>query len=118
MLTPEYCAVHNNCSASCLQSSPVTVCGGSVDLLPPRMKLQIFVDMPWRVRLKTCVAPLTGKSPQQVMTPAVADPTYLGYARLYRMMLDLVSTQKYFGMHRAAFRKLPTAKVPLCCCWS
>ncbi len=61
-----------------------------MDLLPPRMKLQIFVDMPWRIRLKTCLAPLAGKSPQEVMTPAVADPTYLGYAKLYRMMLDLV----------------------------
>ena len=68
---------------------PCTCC--AVDMLPPRMKLQLFLDMPWRIRLKTCLAPLAGKSPQEVMTPAVADPTYLGYTKLYRLMLDLVS---------------------------
>lgn len=74
----------------------------AVDLLPPRMKLQIFVDMPWRIRLKTCLAPLAGKSPQEVMTPAVADPTYLGYAKLYRMMLDLVrATLRTLRKHTA-----------------
>jgi hypothetical protein len=31
-----------------------------------------------------------GKSPQQVMTPAVADPAKLGYLKLYKMMLDMV----------------------------
>ena len=66
---------------------------GAVDMLPNRMKLQIFVDMPWRIRLATCIAPLCGKSPQQVMTPAVADPEFLGYNRLYRMMLDMVRAQ-------------------------
>ena len=69
------------------------------------MKLQIFVDMPWRIRLKTCLAPLAGKSPQEVMTPAVADPTYLGYAKLYRMMLDLVSVKP---------RECNAALVPSC----
>jgi hypothetical protein len=33
---------------------------------------------------------LQGKSPQQVMTPAVADPSKLGYLKLYKMMLDMV----------------------------
>jgi hypothetical protein len=32
-----------------------------------------------------------GKSPQEVMTPAVADPSKLGYLKLYKMMLDMVS---------------------------
>jgi Tyrosine phosphatase family len=113
-----------------------------VDLLPSRLKFQIFVDMPWRIRLATiaaplkvsrCIAPaqhcraaawhaaramqaqhslqywqqswlavfclwswvllavlLQGKSPQEVMTPAVADPAKLGYLKLYKMMLDMV----------------------------
>jgi hypothetical protein len=29
----------------------------AVDLLPSRLKLQIFVDMPWRIRLATIAAP-------------------------------------------------------------
>lgn len=28
-----------------------------MDLLPSRLKLQIFVDMPWRIRLATIAAP-------------------------------------------------------------
>ena len=36
----------------------------AVDLLPGRVKMQIFVDMPWRIRLRTLAAPLHGKSPQ------------------------------------------------------
>ncbi len=61
-----------------------------MDMLPSRVKLQIFVDMPWRIRLRTIAAPLTGRSPQEVMTPAVADPSKLGYLKLYKMMLDMV----------------------------
>jgi hypothetical protein len=64
-----------------------------VDLLPSRLKLQIFVDMPWRIRLATIAAPFKGKSPQQVMTPAVADPAKLGYLKLYKMMLDMSMRQ-------------------------
>jgi hypothetical protein len=64
-----------------------------VDLLPSRVKLQIFVDMPWRIRLRTIAAPLAGKSPQEVMTPAVADPSKLGYLKLYKMMLDMSMRQ-------------------------
>lgn len=64
-----------------------------VDLLPSRVKFQIFVDMPWRIRLATIAAPLKGKSPQQVMTPAVADPSKLGYLKLYKMMLDMSMRQ-------------------------
>ena len=30
----------------------------AVDLLPSRLKFQIFVDMPWRIRLATLAAPL------------------------------------------------------------
>lgn len=30
----------------------------AVDLLPSRVKFQIFVDMPWRIRLATIAAPL------------------------------------------------------------
>ena len=64
-------------------------------MLPKRMKLQIFADMPWRIRLATCLAPLCGRSAQQVMAPAVADPVHLGYSRLYRMMLDMVRLRPY-----------------------
>jgi hypothetical protein len=33
----------------------------AVDLLPSRLKLQIFVDMPWRIRLATIAAPLQAR---------------------------------------------------------
>ncbi len=63
-----------------------------MDLLPPRLKIRIFRDMPWNIRLRTICAPLQRKSPKEVMTPAVADPHVLGYTKLYTMMLDLVPT--------------------------
>lgn len=64
-----------------------------VDMLPKRVKLQIFRDMPWSIRLRTITAPLCNKSPQEVMTPAVANPNVLGYLKLYIMMLDMSMQQ-------------------------
>jgi len=64
-----------------------------VDLLPARLKIRIFRDMPWNIRLRTICAPLSRKSPQEVMAPAVADPNVLGYTKLYCMMLDLSMQQ-------------------------
>ena len=46
--------------------------------------------MPMHVKLKTIFAPAMGDSQEAVMTPAVADPSKLGYAKLYRLMLDHV----------------------------
>ena len=62
----------------------------AVNLLPPRMKLRIFADMPWSVRLGTCFAPLRGKSPKGVIEPRVGDPDTLPFDMLYRQMLELV----------------------------
>ena len=43
------------------------------------------------VKLKTIFAPVLGTSQEAVMAPAVADSSKLGYAKLYRLMLDHVS---------------------------
>lgn len=75
-----------------------------MDLLPARLKIRIFRDMPWNIRLRTICAPLSRKSPQEVMAPAVADPNVLGYTKLYCMMLDLVppsSPLLHPGIHDA-----------------
>ena len=43
------------------------------------------------VKLRTIFAPAMGTSPEAVTAPAVADSSKLGYAKLYRLMLDHVS---------------------------
>ena len=63
----------------------------AADLVPAKVKLYIFYSMPKQVKLKTILAPLCGKSPEQVMAPAVADSHKLGYDKLYRLLLDHVS---------------------------
>lgn len=52
--------------------------------------MHIFYGMPKKTKLKTIFAPLCGKSPEQVMAPAVADAHKLGYDKLYRLLLDYV----------------------------
>ncbi|DBA90427.1 hypothetical protein WJX77_002141 [Trebouxia sp. C0004] len=58
------------------------------DLVPAKVKMHIFYGMPKKTKLKTIFAPLCGKSPEQVMAPAVADAHKLGYDKLYRLLLD------------------------------
>ena len=62
----------------------------AVNLLPTRMKLRIFADMPWNIRLGACLAPLKRQSPKAVIAPRVGDDDALSYTQLYRQMLDLV----------------------------
>ena len=42
------------------------------------------------VKLRTVFAPAMGTSQEAVMAPAVADSSKMGYAKLYRLMLDHV----------------------------
>eukprot|EP00891_Asterochloris_glomerata_P005681 jgi/Astpho2/5681/Aster-02921 len=58
------------------------------DLVPTKVKAYIFYRMPRKTKLKTIFAPLWGISPEAVMAPAVADEAQLGYAKLYRLLLD------------------------------
>ena len=71
-----------------LCSSSATV--AAADLVPAKVKLYIFYNMPKQVKLKTILAPLCGKTPEQVMAPAVADSHKLGYDKMYRLLLDHV----------------------------
>lgn len=64
------------------------------DLVPTKVKAYIFYRMPRKTKLKTIFAPLWGISPEAVMAPAVADEAQLGYAKLYRLLLDHVSTPR------------------------
>ncbi len=64
----------------------------AADLVPAKVKMHIFYGMPKKTKLKTIFAPLCGKSPEQVMAPAVADAHKLGYDKLYRLLLDYVSS--------------------------
>lgn len=43
------------------------------------------------VKLRTVLAPALGTTQEAVMAPAVADSSKLGYAKLYRLILDHVS---------------------------
>ena len=67
-------------------------CVTAADLVPAKVKMYIFYGMPKKTKLKTIFAPLCGQSPEQVMAPAVADSHKLGYDKLYRLLLDHVST--------------------------
>ena len=71
------------------------------DLVPTKVKAYIFYRMPRKTKLKTIFAPLWGISPEAVMAPAVADEAQLGYAKLYRLLLDHVSAPRLRceGMH-------------------
>ena len=73
----------------------------AADLVPTKVKAYIFYRMPRKTKLKTIFAPLWGISPEAVMAPAVADEAQLGYAKLYRLLLDHVSTPRLRceGMH-------------------
>ncbi len=62
----------------------------AVNLLPPRMKLRIYADMPWSIRLRAVVAPLKRQHPKELIEPRVGDDDVLPYDMLYRQMLDLV----------------------------
>ena len=62
------------------------------------MKMHIFYGMPKKTKLKTIFAPLCGKSPEQVMAPAVADAHKLGYDKLYRLLLDYVGFLQISGI--------------------
>lgn len=82
---------HGNCSNTIsvrLMWHPAA----AADLVPAKVKMHIFYGMPKKTKLKTIFAPLCGKSPEQVMAPAVADAHKLGYDKLYRLLLDYVSS--------------------------
>ena len=56
------------------------------------MRMLIFYEVPLRVKLRTIVAPILGTTREAVMAPAVADSSKLGYTKLYRLLLDHVSS--------------------------
>lgn len=45
------------------------------------------------VKLRTVLAPAMGTNREAVMAPAVADASKLGYAKLYRLILDHVRSR-------------------------
>lgn len=57
--------------------------------------MYIFYGMPKKIKLKTICAPCFGKTPEQVMAPAVADAHKLGYGKLYKLLLDHVSCKAW-----------------------
>ena len=57
------------------------------------MKLRIYADMPWSVRLRTGLAPFRGQSPKAIIEPRVGDDDALSYTQLYRQLLDLVRAE-------------------------
>ena len=63
----------------------------AANLVDSKLRLFIFGCVPMAVKLKTMFAPAMGTSQEAVMAPAVADSSKLGYAKLYRLMLDYVS---------------------------
>lgn len=73
----------------CIQSGfTCTQCRHSVSFQQVQRAWLAVASRSW---LEACVPlSLQGKSPKQVMTPAVADPSKLGYLKLYKMMLDMV----------------------------
>ena len=72
-----------------------TCCLGAVNLLPARMKLRIFADMPWSVRIRAGVAPLKRQHPKELIEPRVGDDDILPFDMLYRQMLDLVRCRSF-----------------------
>ena len=46
--------------------------------------------MPKLTQVKSILPPLCGKTPEQIMAPAVADSHKLGYDKLYKLLLDHV----------------------------
>ncbi len=84
--------MHGNCKESIAHQADVCCPAAAADLVPAKVKMHIFYGMPKKTKLKTIFAPLCGKSPEQVMAPAVADAHKLGYDKLYRLLLDYVSS--------------------------
>lgn len=62
----------------------------AANLVDSKLRLFIFGHAPMLVKLRTIFAPAMGTSQEAVMAPALADPSKLGYAKLYRLMLDHV----------------------------
>ena len=82
---PSALRLHRHAAARAHTAAPC-----AVNLLPPRMKLRIYADMPWSVRLRAVAAPFKGQHPKEVIEPRVGDDDMLPYDMLYRQMLDLV----------------------------
>lgn len=88
----------------------------AADLVPAKVKLYIFYGMPKKTKLKTIFAPLCGQSPEQVMAPAVADSHKLGYDKLYRLLLDHVSTAIALLLLITG-QRVSGHRPPLCICY-
>lgn len=58
------------------------------NLVDSKLRLFIFGHVPMFVKLRTVLAPALGTTQEAVMAPAVADSSKLGYAKLYRLILD------------------------------
>ena len=54
----------------------------AADLVAMNLKLHIFKSVPWRVKLRTVLAPLMGSTAEKVMAPTVADDALMGYTKL------------------------------------
>ncbi|KAL3147399.1 hypothetical protein ABBQ38_014465 [Trebouxia sp. C0009 RCD-2024] len=64
-------------------------------LVDSKLRLFIFGHVPMAVKLRTVLAPAMGTNREAVMAPAVADASKLGYAKLYRLILDHVVLSDY-----------------------
>lgn len=67
----------------------------AANLVDSKLRLFIFGHVPIMTKLRTILAPAMGTSHEAVMAPAVADSSKLGYAKLYRLMLDHVSLHHF-----------------------
>ena len=63
----------------------------AADLVASKMRLYIFYEVPWHTKMRCIMAPVMGTTTEEVMAPAVADATKLGYEKLYRLLLEHVS---------------------------
>mmetsp|Transcript_6664 Transcript_6664/g.19189 ORF Transcript_6664/g.19189 Transcript_6664/m.19189 type:complete len:334 (+) Transcript_6664:230-1231(+) len=59
-----------------------------IELLPPRAKLRILWLAPRPLKWRVLRSLLTCGSPREVLAPAVADSSQIGYGKLYCLILD------------------------------
>ena len=85
----------------------------AVNLLPARMKLRIYADMPWSVRLRAAFAPAKRQHPKEIIEPRVGDDDVLSYNMLYRQMLDLVRCRRHYPLSEASYCRNGPATNPL-----
>lgn len=82
---PAHCVT---CSSKFAEKYDHDVSVYHADLVASKMRLYIFYEVPWHTKMRCIMAPVMGTTTEEVMAPAVADATKLGYEKLYRLLLE------------------------------